>query len=139
MRSEKALNLFSQIVGVKELNNLNDFIRSHMLEKSDMDSVFSELYTNFDNLLATQRLIDKAETQLTQLKPVLIQGLKYEACSFKRDSLIKKRSLFPLYSNERISETLEQLLLAERELTFTKENLSRAQSDWEKYQALARG
>lgn len=37
MRSDKALTLFNQIVGVKVLNDLDSFIRDNMLEERDAE------------------------------------------------------------------------------------------------------
>ncbi len=43
MQSIQALTLFNQTVGIKVLGNLDDFIRTHMLEPRDMESSFQEL------------------------------------------------------------------------------------------------
>ena len=37
LRSEKALDLFNQIVAIKSIGNLKEFIREHMLERHDMN------------------------------------------------------------------------------------------------------
>ncbi|MBI9102192.1 MAG: hypothetical protein JEY99_07245 [Spirochaetales bacterium] len=74
MRSEKALNLFSQTVGVKVLGDLNGFIRSHMLEPSDTENLFNNLYSNYQTLLNTHRKIEQAEKQLELLEPVIKEG-----------------------------------------------------------------
>lgn len=71
MRSEKALTLFSQTVGLKVLGNLDDFIRNHMLEESNVEEEFFRLKENYTTLLNAHRAIEKAEEQLRLLGPVV--------------------------------------------------------------------
>ncbi|MDA3809737.1 MAG: SbcC/MukB-like Walker B domain-containing protein [Spirochaetaceae bacterium] len=78
LRSDKALNLFAQTVGVKVLGDLNGFIRNHMLEKTDTKSLFEGLYENYRNLLSTHRQIEKAEKQLQLLEPVMKSSQKVQ-------------------------------------------------------------
>ncbi len=77
-KSEKALNLFSQTVGVKVLGNINDFIRNHMLEKGRAQEKFDGVYQNFLHLLNTQKLIEKAELELEMLQNIKSRGEKYQ-------------------------------------------------------------
>jgi uncharacterized protein YPO0396 len=39
-KSEKALSLFAHTVGIKVLGNLNEFIRTNMLEETDIEEEF---------------------------------------------------------------------------------------------------
>lgn len=71
MRSEKALSLFSQTVGLKVLGNLNEFIRSNMLEESNIEDDFVKLRSGFQNLLNAHNAIIKAEAQLRLLRPIV--------------------------------------------------------------------
>ena len=43
MKSEKALSLFSQTIGLKVLGNLNEFIRTNMLEPTSVEHYFARL------------------------------------------------------------------------------------------------
>lgn len=70
MQSIQALTLFNQTVGIKVLGNLDDFIRTHMLEPRDMESSFQELKKHLATLLDAQRNIEKAEEQIRLLQPV---------------------------------------------------------------------
>jgi uncharacterized protein YPO0396 len=74
LRSEKALTLFSQTVGVKVLGDLNHFIRTQMLEEQDFEAEFRKLEDNYDNLLSSHQEIEKAQDQLGLLTPVLEHG-----------------------------------------------------------------
>ena len=49
MRSDKALTLFNQIVGVKVLDDLDTFIRSNMLEELSAEEKYQELRGNTSN------------------------------------------------------------------------------------------
>ena len=51
MRSDKALTLFNQIVGVKVLDDLDSFIRTNMLEEVSAEEKYQELKDNFQNLM----------------------------------------------------------------------------------------
>ncbi len=77
LRSEKALTLFSQTVGVKVLGNLNEFVRTQMLEEQDFEEEFRKLKANFENLLASHLEIEKARDQLALLEPVLAHGKRF--------------------------------------------------------------
>lgn len=70
MRSEKALTLFNQIVGVKVLEDLDSFIRDNMLEMLDAEEKYQELRENFQNLMDAKINIDKAKEQIRQLEPI---------------------------------------------------------------------
>ena len=70
MRSDKALTLFNQIVGVKVLNNLDSFIRDNMLEERDAEEKYKELRENFQNLMDAKTSIEKTKEQIRQLESI---------------------------------------------------------------------
>lgn len=70
MRSEKALTLFNQIVGVKVLDDLDSFIRDNMLEEKDAEEKYKELSENFQNLMDAKTSIEKTKEQISQLEPI---------------------------------------------------------------------
>ena len=70
MRSDKALTLFNQIVGVKVLNDLDSFIRDNMLEERDAEEKYKELRENFQNLMEAKTNIEKTKEQIRQLEPI---------------------------------------------------------------------
>ena len=90
-RSDKALKLFSQIIGLKVLGNLTDFIRENMLEKTDADVEFQKLERNYENLLQSERTILKTKKQIEMLEPVIETGKKLQAETEKRERLIRLR------------------------------------------------
>lgn len=78
MKSEKALNLFNQTVGIKVLGNLDEFIRTNMLEESDIENEFKSLLENYQNLLTAHRSIEKSKHQLELLEPIYNNYFAYE-------------------------------------------------------------
>ncbi len=71
MRSEKALTLFSQTVGLKVLGNLNEFIRQNMLQESNIEDEFFALKEGFKKLLDAHTEIEKAKQQMDLLAPIV--------------------------------------------------------------------
>jgi uncharacterized protein YPO0396 len=75
MRSIKGLSLFNQVVGVKVLEDLDEFIRTNMLEeyKEDNENAeekFIKLKSSFETLIDAKTNIEKAKEQIEQLKPI---------------------------------------------------------------------
>ncbi len=77
LKSEKALALFSQTAGIKEMDNLDTFIRNHMLEENNVEEMFRKLIDHSRNLEESYRSIQKAGMQLELLKPVMDVGNRY--------------------------------------------------------------
>lgn len=83
MRSQNALTLFNQIVGVKVLDDLDLFIRHHMLDELPAEEKYNELYSNFQNLMGAKNNIDKTQEQIRLLQPIdevarKLQGIEQE-------------------------------------------------------------
>ena len=70
MRSAKALSLFNQVVGVKVLEDLDEFIRTNMLEEQDAEAEFIQLKESFLTLMDAKTNIEKAKEQIKQLTPI---------------------------------------------------------------------
>ena len=70
MRSVKALSLFNQVVGVKVLEDLDEFIRTNMLEELDAETEFIQLKESFLTLMNAKTNIEKAKEQIKQLMPI---------------------------------------------------------------------
>jgi uncharacterized protein YPO0396 len=70
MLSTKALSLFNQVVGVKVLEDLNEFIRTNMLEEQDAEAEFIQLKESFLTLMDAKTNIEKAKEQIEQLTPI---------------------------------------------------------------------
>jgi uncharacterized protein YPO0396 len=73
LRSDKALDLFNQTVSIKEIGGLNDFVRQHMLEKTNAIDQITALRENYENLTRAHDAILKAQQQIARLEPLLVQ------------------------------------------------------------------
>src|SRR6266487_1616416 len=78
LRSEKALDLFNQVVSIKDIGGLNAFVREHMLEKTDAQERVAQLRENFENLTRSHAAIELAERQLSVLEPLMNEIGEYE-------------------------------------------------------------
>lgn len=100
----KALKLFAQIVGMKELGNLNDFIRQKMIEGVDVDTEFENLQDNYEKLIQCENEIAKTKFQLELLEPVIETGKNIEESDRNREKLQSDQSTVPAwYANAAIS------------------------------------
>ncbi|MCF8255747.1 MAG: AAA family ATPase, partial [Bacteroidia bacterium] len=79
MRSVKALSLFNQVVGVKVLDDLDEFIRTNMLEEQDAETEFIQLKESFLTLMDAKTNIEKAKEQIRQLIPIAEIAQKLES------------------------------------------------------------
>src|SRR5882757_3483363 len=70
MQSMQALSLFNQTMGIKVLGELNEFIRTNMLEPRNMEQEFQELKKHLSTLSEAQRNIEKSEEQTRILQPL---------------------------------------------------------------------
>lgn len=123
MRSTKALTLFNQVVGVKVLEDLDDFIRTNMLEEQDAEAEFIQLKESFLTLMDAKTNIEKAKEQIEQLKP--INEIAIELTNIKAD----------LFRLEKSKETAvywfaqKGVELGEKELEKCKEELLRLNNE----------
>lgn len=123
MRSTKALTLFNQVVGVKVLEDLDDFIRTNMLEEQDAEAEFIQLKESFLTLMDAKTNIEKAKEQIQKLKP--INEISIELTNIKAD----------LFRLEKSKETAvywfakKGVELGEKKLEKCKEELQRLNDD----------
>ncbi|MCP2297050.1 Uncharacterized protein YPO0396 [Nocardia amikacinitolerans] len=78
IESEQAMELFHQTVSMKSVGNLNDFVRSHMLEPFDAADWTGRLVRHFEDLTKAHEAVLKARTQLTMLEPLLAECDTYD-------------------------------------------------------------
>src|SRR5690606_26974692 len=97
LRSDKALDLFNQTVTIKEIGQLNDFVRQHMLEKTDAQEKIDQLQEHYENLMLAYRAMQKAEHQLALLRPLADEARKYEAAQAEIDVLRGCQEAIPIY------------------------------------------
>jgi len=132
MRSEKALTLFSQTVGLKVLGNLDDFIRNHMLEESNVEEEFFRLKENYTMLLNAHRAIEKAEEQLRLLAPVVEMARRLDELSAEQARLSGLERALPPWFAVRKKELLDiEIERKDRELKKLADDLERLKGEIE--------
>lgn len=96
--NDSALEVFNQAIGVKEVLDINVFIRRHMLEGSDiLDFIHNRLRPHYNELDACWRAIEKAEKQLEALAPIVDCHRRIEEASVRRRELDDLLKIAPLY------------------------------------------
>jgi uncharacterized protein YPO0396 len=97
LRSEKALDLFNQIVSIKDIGGLNAFVREHMLEKTDAQERITQLRENFENLTRAHAAIELAERQLSVLEPLMHEIGEYEKLQARIAEAEQDAQIVPVY------------------------------------------
>lgn len=77
IRSEQAMELFHQTISMKAVNNLNEFVREHMLEPPETTSQVDDLITHFEALTAIHDAVVAARNQIGELEPILADLTRY--------------------------------------------------------------
>src|SRR5581483_12178543 len=95
--SENALDLFNQIVSIKEIGGLNAFVRNHMLERTDAQDRIKQLQENFMNLTRAHDAIQLAERQLAILEPLMQDTRRYMEQQARIDETVRSNGLLPMY------------------------------------------
>tara|TARA_R110002095_G_scaffold152237_1_gene131885 strand:- start:17176 stop:20580 length:3405 start_codon:yes stop_codon:yes gene_type:complete len=112
MRS-KAINMFNQTVAVKDIQSLNTFIRSHMLEAANWQDKIQGLLKHFDDLSNAHHELVRAQRAQELLVPVASIGKKYRLKAEKLDQLqflyTASQSCFPVLKLQVVEPELELL------------------------------
>jgi uncharacterized protein YPO0396 len=110
LKSAKALTLFAQTVGIKVLGNLNEFIRTNMLEEHDAEGEFLNLREHYENLLNAHQAIEKAKAQADLLQPIVENGAAFYELEKEVNHLTKlQESIRPFFAKKK-KELLEESL-----------------------------
>jgi uncharacterized protein YPO0396 len=108
LRSEKALDLFNQIVSIKEIGGLNEFVRAHMLEKTQAQEKITQLRENYENLTKAHDAIQKAERQLAQLQPLLAEAARYQEVEARIVETERCSAALPVYFAQQTIDLIER-------------------------------
>ncbi|MGW5108118.1 ATP-binding protein [Nocardia sp. NPDC004123] len=110
IESEQAMELFHQTVSMKSVGNLNDFVRNHMLEPFDAETLIRGLVTHFEDLTDAHDAVVKAREQLALLDPLLADCAQYQRCTLEIDSLTARRAALPYYFADRKQQLLTDMI-----------------------------
>lgn len=106
--SEQALDLFHQTVSMKAVDNLNEFVRSHMLEPFDMTTRINDLIGHFDNLTKAHEAVLRARDQLDLLDPLVADLDTHDALRARIVDVDDLRSATPYYFATRTDQRLAE-------------------------------
>ncbi len=110
IESEQALDLFHQTVSMKAVDNLNDFVRSHMLEPFDTKPRIDALVDHFENLTSAHDAVLRARAQLELLDPVVADLDRHDELGAAVEQLDRQIAALPLYFAGRTKELLDEEL-----------------------------
>lgn len=123
IESDQAMELFHQTVSMKSVGNLNDFVRSHMLEPFDAKDWIARLVSHFKDLTKAHDAVVAARRQLEDLRPLLVDCDAYDNLEEEIRALDGERAALPYYCAER------KAALLEREITAIEERIGRREGD----------
>lgn len=96
-RSDNALKLFAQTVGMKVLGDITSFVRSYMLEDKSPNKEFTELDEEFNKLIMIEHDIKKDMLKLERLEKIHLSGEVWnKSCTLKEqcESKIKGEDIW---------------------------------------------
>ncbi|MBE2268119.1 MAG: hypothetical protein IAE80_07780 [Anaerolinea sp.] len=97
LRSEKALELFNQTVSIKEIGSLNQFVRDHMLERTNIEQQIQLLRDNYENLTKAHEAILKAQRQRDLLLPIHDESIRWQQIDGQIEETTRCERVLPLY------------------------------------------
>lgn len=124
LQSEKALDLFNQTVSIKEIGGLNDFVRNHMLEKTDVQTKIRELQESYENLTISHEAIQKARRQLESLVPLTEEAEKYAKLKKEVATLEQFQPIVPaFFASKKLNLLTQELASISQQLTQNEDEL----------------
>ncbi|MCL5445575.1 MAG: hypothetical protein M1121_05915 [Actinobacteria bacterium] len=106
IESAQAMELFHQTVSMKAVDNLNDFVRTHMLEPIDTKAQIASLIEHFDNLTRAHEAVLRAEAQLELLEPIVADLDRYDELSTEKEAVERQSDALGFYFADRTREVL---------------------------------
>lgn len=104
---EGALEVFNQAIGVKDVEDINDFVRRHMLEPAEERNFIQEtLQPHYKELNDCHRSIRRAEDQIAALIPIAEAHERRQDALKQREGLQHTFDVAPFYFCARHLELL---------------------------------
>jgi uncharacterized protein YPO0396 len=134
--SEQAMELFHQTISMKSVGNLNDFVRSHMLEPFDTKDWIGRLVAHFEDLTKAHDAVVSARTQLEDLAPLLAECDAHDELGEQIRALEAERAALPYFCADRKAGLLEgEIGELRREVSRREADLERVSSELREAQA----
>lgn len=108
LRSNKGMDLFNQVSTIKQISNLNDFVRQNMLEETDMESLLDEFFHTFQDLTLSHQAIINARLQIENLDGIDKDARKFGETTQKLEQTTQLQTYLPRYFSAKQYEMLTQ-------------------------------
>lgn len=127
--SEGALEVFNQAIGVKDVEDIDDFVRKHMLEPSDARSFINDtLQPHYKELKDCHEAIRRAEDQIAKLIPIAAAHTRKEAATARRKEVQELLEAAPLYyASQRLQLLEDESASLDAELKAAREEKGKIQ------------
>ena len=130
IHNPQALKLFNQAISMKEVGNLTDFVRDHMLEPTGVAERIESLISHFDDLDRAHESIKKAAHQISLLQPLSGFMGDYRSAIERTEFLSHQKDAVQPYFNEFHIGLLEQEIASCR-LAEEQAIAARSQAEYE--------
>lgn len=102
------MSIFNQAVCIKDVKDLTQFIREHMLDDGGSKEKLLALQERFDDLRSTHRRIETASFQIDQLNEIRSTHLAYSQAVADRNHAERiRRAIEPFYAQVELDRRLE--------------------------------
>lgn len=98
--TEKALELFYQTVSMKSVGDLDDFVRSQMLERAPVAERIAGLLRNYDNLRTAHDAVQRTRLKREALRPIAEEGREHLSVGASIEELRGTIDSLPWYVQE---------------------------------------
>lgn len=105
----KAMDMFNQAAWVKDVSQLDSFVRDQMLEKRPWDDKVSQLLKNFAELSEAHRALVVVRDQAKMLGPIIETGTRHQEVSQSLDEAKGQLAATSLYFSVATAELLKPL------------------------------
>ena len=141
--TEKAVDLFNQTISMKTIGDLDDFIRSHMLERTKARESVEGLLRNYDNLRSAHDAVARAREQREALRPIGAEAIEHAALAASLEELSAMLDGLPYWTislelpllraeaarlDQEIEAAAAELARSDGELKAERENAARIRS-----------
>lgn len=110
IESEQAMDLFHQTVSMKSVDDLTEFVRSHMLEPFDTRTQVATLVEHFENLTRAHEAVVRAKLQLELLDPLVTDLDTYDRTATALADAETRQRILPVVVAERARDLLTATL-----------------------------
>ena len=105
----KAMDMFNQAAWVKDVQQLDSFVRDHMLEKKPWNEKVAQLLQHFSELSEAHRALLQVREQAVLLEPIMEHGRRYTDAANALQSARDQLSATSLYFDFATSRLLAPL------------------------------